>query len=74
MIAYNVAIAVTILICIPIYFLPTIIAAIRGHTNLLALFMLNFLVGVAFLGWAIAMVWACWNTAPQVHKHIHYHD
>jgi Superinfection immunity protein len=42
-----------------IYFTPSISAALRGKKNAFAIFMLNFLLGWTFIGWVIAMVWAC---------------
>lgn len=41
------------------YLLPTLIAASRGHHNLLAIGMLNLLLGWSVLGWIVALVWAC---------------
>jgi hypothetical protein len=40
-----------------LYFLPTIV----GHNkrNVLAIFLVNFFFGWTFIGWIVAMVWAC---------------
>lgn len=46
-----------------VYFLPTIIAAIRGKANTLAIFALNLLLGWTFVGWVVAFVWSL--TAEQ---------
>ena len=40
------------------YFLPTIIACIRKHTNVWAIFVLNLFLGFTLIGWVIALVWA----------------
>lgn len=40
------------------YFLPTIIASLRGHHNDVAIFVLNLLLGWTLLGWVIALVWS----------------
>lgn len=40
------------------YFLPALIAAMRGHHNTGAITMLNLFLGWTFLGWVIALVWA----------------
>ena len=45
-----------------LYFLPTMTAEGRGHHQLLAILMLNLLLGWTALGWIAALVWAC--TAP----------
>lgn len=41
-----------------LYFLPTIIAGVRGHKNTLAIFVLNLLLGWSLLGWIAALVWS----------------
>lgn len=44
---------------IVVYFVPGIVAECRQHQNTLAIFMLNLLLGWTFVGWCVAMVWAC---------------
>lgn len=46
------------------YFIPTLVAAIRGHQQALAIFVLNLLLGWSGLGWVLALIWAC----TAVHK------
>jgi len=41
-----------------VYFLPTLIAVIRKHNSVIAIFVLNFLLGWSFIAWVIALVWA----------------
>lgn len=41
-----------------VYFVPTLVAARRGHRNALAVFLLNFFLGWTLLGWVAALVWA----------------
>jgi hypothetical protein len=47
-----------------LYFLPTIV----GHNkrDVLGIFLVNLLFGWTFIGWIIAMVWAC-TAEPQPH-------
>ena len=47
-----------ILLGVALYFLPTIIAGLRKHTNLTAIILLNLLLGWSGLGWVIALIWA----------------
>ena len=47
-----------ILIILPIYFVPTIVAIIRRTKNLAAIIVLNIFVGWTFLGWVGSLVWA----------------
>jgi len=39
------------------YFLPTIVGLRKR--NVLAIFVFNALLGWTFLGWVLALVWAC---------------
>lgn len=40
------------------YFLPSFIAAARGHRNGRAIFLLNLFLGWTVLGWIVALVWS----------------
>ena len=46
------------LIAIPLYFLPAIIANSRKHHNSGPILVINLLLGWTFLGWVGALVWA----------------
>ena len=48
-----------VFIALALYFLPAIIAYKRNHHNRLAILMVDLLVGWSFLGWCVALVWAC---------------
>jgi hypothetical protein len=41
-----------------LYFLPSIIAFVRGHHSRIGIFLLNFLLGWSGLGWIVAFIWA----------------
>lgn len=41
-----------------LYFLPWVIALVRGHHDTTAIFFLNLLLGWTFLFWIIAFVWS----------------
>ena len=45
-------------ICLALYFLPTIVAALRSHPSAGAIFAVNFFFGWTFIGWIISLVWA----------------
>jgi hypothetical protein len=49
-----------------LYFLPTIVASKRSHSNAVAILALNFLLGWSFFGWVVAMVWALMNARVNV--------
>jgi len=40
------------------YFLPTLIAAIRSKRDVLTIFLVNFLLGWSVIGWIVCLVWA----------------
>ena len=42
-----------------LYFLPTIVAALREKHDKVSIFLLNFLLGWCLIGWIVALIWAC---------------
>lgn len=46
-----------ILVFLMIYFLPAIVAKMRGHKNFPSIAAFNLFLGWTFLGWVIAFVW-----------------
>lgn len=50
-----------IFIGIIIYFIPTSVAQNKEHPQTSAILILNLFLGWTFLGWVIALVWACTN-------------
>ncbi|QCG97805.1 superinfection immunity protein [Azospirillum sp. TSA2s] len=52
------ALLIISLICIAIYFLPTIVAVNRDHTSKGGVIVINIFLGWTFLGWVIALAWA----------------
>ena len=56
-----VSLIVFLIVCViglVFYFLPTSIAALRSHPNVMPIFLVNFLLGWVCLGWIIALVWS----------------
>jgi hypothetical protein len=47
------------------YFLPTILAAIREHPNVVAIGLLNLLVGWTGIGWLAALIWSVISLASR---------
>ena len=41
-----------------LYFLPSIIAVRRAHTNAMSVVVLNLFLGWTFLGWVASLVWS----------------
>jgi len=46
------------LLCLCVYFLPTIVASHRRHPNAIAIFFLNLFLGWSVVGWVVSLVWA----------------
>jgi len=48
------------LICLAVFFLPTIIAFSRNHHYKWVVFAINLILGATGVGFLIALVWAVW--------------
>lgn len=46
------------LVGLGVYFLPTIVAALRHKRNMLGIVLLNVFAGWTVIGWIIALVWS----------------
>jgi hypothetical protein len=46
------------------YFLPAIVAEIRGHHQSAAIFLTNLLLGWTGLGWIVALIWSATDLVP----------
>jgi len=47
-----------LIVGLPFYFVPSIIAAIRHHPNILPIGLINLLLGWTFLGWLGSFIWS----------------
>ena len=47
-------------------FLPTLVAIARKHPNRVPIFLVNLFFGWTFVGWVVALVWACLRPSPSV--------
>lgn len=54
-----------ITIIIAVYFLPIIIAAFRNMRHAVAISVLTLVAGWTFVGWVVALVWACLDKPPE---------
>lgn len=52
-------------ISVALYFLPVIIAAIRNMRHAVAISVLTVVAGWTFVGWVVALVWACMDKPQQ---------
>ena len=55
-----------LIVLLPIYFLPAIVASNRKHPSSAAIFIFNLFLGWTFLGWVLALVWAA--SGPGGHR------
>ena len=49
-----------------LYFAPTFLALSRNSPDVLAIFVVNLVFGWTFLGYMVALVWACKGTKTTV--------
>lgn len=49
-----------------LYLLPALIANWRKHPNRNSVFLVNLFFGWTFIGWVMALIWACSSISPQV--------
>jgi Superinfection immunity protein len=49
---------IAVLIALSLYLLPSLIAALRGHLDAAAIFVLNLVLGWTGLGWLVALIWS----------------
>ena len=54
----SLSLAVLVAFGLGMYFIPTIVAVVRGHHNTPAIVVINVLLGWALAGWAVALAWA----------------
>lgn len=53
-----------------LYFLPSLIGMSKRNAG--AIFVLNFFLGWTFIGWVVAMVWACTYDSRQAYVQAPY--
>src|SRR5260370_41849965 len=61
---------IVVLICLSLYFLPYIVAALNKKQNSVAIGALNFFLGWTVVGWVIALVWALSKDSVQAPQHV----
>ena len=49
---------IVLLVGMVLYFVPTIVAAKRGHHNVGTIIVINVLLGWTFIGWVVALAWS----------------
>ena len=57
----SIGIGLLIIILFLPYWLPTVVAFMRNHSNKMAIGAVNFFAGWTFVGWWVAMIWALSN-------------
>lgn len=48
------------------YFLPVVIAVMRGHRQTIPIALVCIFLGWTFLGWVIALIWSFTSPTPAV--------
>lgn len=62
--AIGAGLMLVIVLCIAVYFIPTVIAFMKQRTNKVSILLVNIFFGWSFIGWFIALIWAV-NTDPS---------
>lgn len=57
--------AVIFAAAVVVYFMPTVMAAGGGHRSVMGVLVLNLFLGWTFLGWVIALAWACSDSGAR---------
>ena len=60
------AMAVGVILSIAAYFLPIIVAVMRGHNQTVPIALVCIFLGWTFLGWVVALIWSFTNPTPAV--------
>lgn len=51
--------ALLLILIVPVlYFIPTIVAEMRGHNNANPIFLTNLFLGWTVIGWISALIWS----------------
>ena len=48
----------TIITILLLYFIPSVIAFMRAHSNFASIFVVNLFLGWTFLGWVVCFAWS----------------
>ena len=55
-----------VLVAIPIYFFPSVIAIARNHQKVVPIFWVNLACGWTLIGWVLVLVWSVYpERQPQ---------
>ncbi len=54
-----------LLLCLTLYFLPTIVAGFRHHASFMSIGVINLFLGWTFLFWVLALAWAYTNRGQE---------
>jgi Superinfection immunity protein len=47
-----------LILLLVMYFVPWVVAGVRGHPQQNSIMVLNLFLGWTFIGWVIALIWA----------------
>ena len=61
---YGIVAVILLVIVLPLYFLPTIVAAVRKTENIGWVVLINVLLGWTLIGWAVALAMAVSSPSP----------
>jgi len=57
-----------LLVGIVMYFIPALIALVRGHHNAFAIFLTNLIFGWTVIGWLVTLIWSVTASERRVRE------
>ncbi|MBX2833950.1 MAG: superinfection immunity protein [Micavibrio sp.] len=58
MITGTLRVIIGLILCVTLVLLPSGIAVMRRHKNLIPIILVNVLLGITGIGWIIALIWS----------------
>lgn len=60
-------VSILCILCASLYMIPTFIAILRGHNNVLPICIVNFFFGISVVGWLGCLAWAFSDNIKDKH-------
>ena len=58
MITGTIRVVIGLILCVTLVLLPSGIAVMRRHKNLIPIILVNVLLGITGIGWIVALIWS----------------
>jgi hypothetical protein len=61
----NTLLILVIILCFVVYFIPTVVSALRHKRNTVPLFLVNLFLGWSGIGWLVVLVWSLMHESAR---------